>query len=358
MFQGRIDGACKAPIDAGKLSGMPKTLLHALPLLALLHAGCETASSGTDGGVLPGSDAPRADVPGADVPGVDAPFVPSDGGTMPMGALVDPACTDGMYREELPDRSASLDDIVAGFSSAGARSFVDEATRRRYPLGSRFLAEGRFGGSSCVDLFFSDRSSADAAFSQLSTLVHECGHAVDGALSGFSSNTYVVATGLELTCPMGDTTSRGGVTFARSRIRGDAYQPSRPPCPPGSFSGCDFYANTYLDGNPDDGTFEGGDQGFNMLFEELVQYVNSLATDYAIGDYLARTGRSVSDRDGLLTFMWYVERYLRMARLDYPSAYAQLTSPCWRDAILTVWGRAVLYLEATDGMGEIGRAHV
>jgi hypothetical protein len=263
-------------------------------------------------------------------------------------------CVDGMYRETLPDRSASLDDLVAAYSSAGSNAFVNEVTARRYPVGNRFLSQGRFGGRSCVDIFFSDRSSANAAFSQLSTLVHECGHAVDGDLSSFSSNTYVVATGLELSCSMGDTTSRGGATFERSRIRGDAYQPSRAPCPMGSFSGCDFYANTYLDGDPDDGTFQGGDQGFNMLFEELVQYVNSLATDYAIGDYLARTGRSVSDRDGLLTFMWYVERYLRMARLDYPSAYAQLTSACWRNAILTVWGRAVLYLEATEGMGALG----
>lgn len=321
-------------------------------LCALATAGCDGPTVAPDAPISPGTDAPGTDAPGADVPGTDAPRL--DGGAMPMGMLVDPMCTDGMYREILPDRTASLDDLVAGYSSGTSNQFVSDVTTRRYPLGNRFISEGRFGGMSCVDIFFSDRSSANAAFSQLSTLVHECGHAVDGDLSGFSSNTYVVSSDIELTCAMGDTTSRGGATFERSRIRNDAYQPSRMPCPDGVFSGCDFYANTYLDGDPDDGTFQGGDQGFNMLFEELVQYVNSLATDYAIGDYLAMGGRSVSDRDGLLTFMWYVERYLHMARLDYPAAYAQITNACWRDAILTVWGRAVLYLDATEGMGALG----
>lgn len=274
-----------------------------------------------------------------------------------MSPLVDPMCVDGMYRETLPDRSQSLDDLVSGYTSATSTPFIESVTTRRYPLGNRFLTTGRIGGMNCADFFFSDRSSADRAFSQLSTLVHECGHAVDGDLSSFSSNTYVVSSDIELTCAMGDTTSRGGVTFERSRIRNDAYQAMRPPCTGGSFSGCDFYADTYLNGNPDDGTFEGGDQGFNMLFEELVQYVNSLATDYAIGDYIGRGGSSVSDRDGLLTFMWYVERYLHMARLDYPAAYEHLLNGnggCWRNAILTVWGRAALYLGETEGMPGLG----
>jgi hypothetical protein len=322
--------------------------------LALVQAGCDGPAPGTDGGVLPGTDSPIADAPIA--PGTDAPAT-GDSGTSPMSPLVDPMCIDGMYRETLPNRSQSLDDLVSGYSSGGSTAFVEAVTTRRYPLGNRFLTTGRFSGMSCVDIFFSDRSSADRAFSQLSTLVHECGHAVDSSLSGRGSSTYVVSSDIELTCAMGDTTTRGGLTFARSRIRNDEYQPMRPACPAGSFRDCDFYADTYLNGNPDDATFEGGDQGFNMLFEELVQYVNSLATDYAIGDYIGRGGGSVSDRDGLLTFMWYVERYLRMARLMFPSAYEHLLNGnggCWRDAILTVWGRAVLYLEATDGMGGLG----
>lgn len=276
---------------------------------------------------------------------------------MPMSPLVDPACVDGRYAEVLPDRSIALDDLVSAYSSATAATFVDQVLQRRYPLGRRFATEGTFGGSSCVDIFFTDRSSASRAFSQLSTIVHECGHAVDNGLSSFGSNTYAVSSATELTAAMGDATERGGLTFSRSRIRNDAYQASRPACGGAFRSGCDFYADTYLDGNPDDGTFDGGDQGFSMLFEELVQYVNSLATDYAVSDWLAMGGGSVSDRDGLLTFMWYVERYLRMARLDYPSAYDHIANGDagrWRRAVLTVWGRAVLFLDATDTIRGLG----
>jgi len=308
-------------------------------------AGCDGPTVFPDGG--PGGDAPIA--PGTDAPSVDAPAVG------PMSALVDPLCIDGMYRETLPDRTVSVADLVSGFTTPGAIDFVNGVTSRRYPLGNRFVTTGRFGGMSCVEPFFRDRSSADEAFGQLSTLVHECGHAVDGDLSSFGSNTYVVSSDIELSCDMGDTTSRGGLTFARSRIRSDAFQTMRAACPDGVFRNCDFYANTYLDGDPDDATFQGGDQGFNMLFEELVQYVNSLATDYAIGDQLG--SGSVSDRDGLLTFMWYVERYLLMARTDFPSAYEHLLNGdggCWRDAILTVWGRAVLYLDETEDMPGLG----
>jgi len=50
-------------------------------------------------------------------------------------------------------------------------------------------------------------------------------------------------------------------------------------------------------------------------------------------------------------------RYLRMARLDYPAAYSQILDGdggCWRNAVLTVWGRAWLYLGVTEGMSHLG----
>ena len=89
-----------------------------------------------------------------------------------------------------------------------------------------------------------------------------------------------------------------------------------------------------------------------MLFEEVVQYVNSLATGHAFQDQIQW---SVSERDGILTFLWYLERYLKMAREQYPAAYAHLSqTACWREGILNVWGRAWLYLKATEGNGKLG----
>lgn len=94
-----------------------------------------------------------------------------------------------------------------------------------------------------------------------------------------------------------------------------------------------------------------------MLFEEAVQYVNSLATAYAYSSELQSTGFTVTERDGILTFLWYLTRYLRLARMSHPTAYQHILQGdggCWRDALLTLWGRAWLYLEATATMSHLG----
>ncbi len=96
----------------------------------------------------------------------------------------------------------------------------------------------------------------------------------------------------------------------------------------------------------------GSDQGFSSVLEETTQYINSLATDWALLDQLRF---SISARDGILTFLWYIERYLHMARNQFPSVYERLSSdPCWRQAILTVWGRAWFYLDLTADIQQLG----
>ena len=155
-------------------------------------------------------------------------------------------------------------------------------------------------------------------------------------------------------CKGGLSSQQGGKTFARSLIKNDEYQTFHPACKSLQGKNCDAYAFIYLDGNPNDSKFEGGDQGFNALFEEVVQYVNSLIVGYAFADKKPAFGAS-SDRDGILTFLWYVERYLRMGRQDFPQAYKVLRDDkCWREAILTIWGRAWFYLEKTKNMKGLG----
>ena len=74
---------------------------------------------------------------------------------------------------------------------------------------------------------------------------------------------------------------------------------------------------------------------------------------YAFQDQYGQ--RSVSERDGILTFLWYVTRYLKMARESYPDAYAAIIEDdCWRELTLTLWGRAWLYLELTEGIPQLG----
>ena len=338
---------------------MPRSIASALALALTLLAGCDDGRVSVDGSVALDADTSldggtAIDGGGAPIDGggaVDAGR--RDGGTLPPGIHVDPSCTDGLYTEAIPDVDADISDIA--FTEIGP--YVDAVLDRRYPVGADLVAGGRMHtgfGMDCDILFAGGASSGADVIGRLGTIVHECGHFFDLHLSSGSTSVYEVTGDLRLSCQRGDATNRGGDTFARSRINDDAYSALRPPCG-GSGSDCDRYADIYLDGDPDDGTFQGGDQGFNMLFEETVQYVNSLAVAWAFVDQRP-AGQRTSARDGLLTFLWYTERYLRRARLQDPDAYARITDPCWRDAILEVWGRAWLYLEATEGITALGIA--
>ncbi len=270
----------------------------------------------------------------------------SDAGPI-TSELTDPECTDGRYAEALPDRTASLDDLTFDGNVA---TFVDAVLERRYPFGLALVRGGRESPdveADCSVFYASDPQNAAELYDRLPTIVHECGHIYDSALSEGDSNTYVIHDSTRFECDGGDTTARGGETFARSLILGDGFQSRYPVCEEGSFDDCDFYATLYLDGDPEDETFQSGDQGFNMLLEEVVQYVNSLATQYAYRDRLP-PGFFTSGRDGILALLWYMQRYLHMARLEHPDAYAHISGEaCWRDAILNAWGRAWLYLELT-----------
>lgn len=246
---------------------------------------------------------------------------------------VDPACIDGQFAETLPDPSADVSAEIAAYSPNELREFYDAILLKRYPVGAT-LVRGGLAVFDCVGAFARGTSTAEGAIASLDTVVHECGHAHDLS-QGFQ--TYVINDELTLSC------SGAGSTFARSLIGDDEFQTRRPPCGAG-FVGCDHYYDTYLTGN-------GSDQGFDMVLEETVQYVNSLATAYAFQDFVRG---SISALDGLLTFLWYTERYLRMARLQYPDDYARITDPCWREAILTVWGRAWWILEEARENGSLG----
>jgi hypothetical protein len=90
-----------------------------------------------------------------------------------------------------------------------------------------------------------------------------------------------------------------------------------------------------------------------MLLEEASQYVNSLASALAFYD-VRKGGSRITERDGVLTFLWYVERYLKLAREEHPDAYTFLLGDaCWRQVTLTIWDRAWFYLNATKGMKEL-----
>jgi hypothetical protein len=306
-------------------------------------AGSASSHSGAGGGTLTGGGEPAGGSGGS--------------GAAPAPDAGPPACdtvTARVLAEELPDPDASL----AGASFDGdIGAFVDAALARRYPFGLELVRGGRLSPvlDDCSVFFGEPASSAADVYSSMEVIVHECGHLHDNNLSSGNTTAYDLHADLRFECERGDTTSRGGDTFARSLIVNDSFQDSRPPCAAGSSSGgCDGYAPVYLDGDPEDAVFDGGDQGFNLLMEEAVQYVNSIATSWAFSDQKPQFV-SVSARDGILTFLWYIERYLRMARTEFPSAYARITGDdCWRELTLSVWTRAERYLELTQSDGSLG----
>lgn len=318
--------------------------LGALALAPLASAGCSATS--TREGFGDAAVDPTQQTDGGDTS-------VGEGGT-PAPQPSKPGCAQGSYTEALPTK-ASLTDL--SYSSAQAQSYVTSALQRRYPIG-KFILEGGLTGplaaqqGNCVDRFLRDKATAQSVLRQAPTLVHECGHFFDLGEAKGGDSVYVLRDDLRFTCKGGDTTSRGGKTFARSRIKTDAFYAKRTACGGTVSQGCDFYADIYLDGDPDDATFDSGDQGYNSVLEEATQYVNSIATALAFQD--AYQGTKVSERDGILTFLWYIERYLQLARTDYKTAYAAIAEdPCWRQATLSVWDRGWFFLEATKGINEL-----
>lgn len=275
----------------------------------------------------------------------------------PQSDIVDDECLDGQYSEVLPTPTSDISSWLQSYSSSDVYSFIDGILTARFPTG-QFLFEGGYNSQgnfsdNCLNYFLYDNSSASAVIGQLSTIVHECGHFFDLGSGGWGDNAYLFTEELNYTCSNGSTPDNGGgQTFSRSLINNDEYASLHPPCANFTDQGCDSYAAIYLNGDPNDGTFDSGDQGYGMLHEETLQYIHSLATSYSFADQYQY---STSARDGILTFLWYTMRYLRMARLEYPQTYTLLSQDaCWREMILTTWGRAWLYLELTQDNAQLG----
>lgn len=315
-----------------------------------VSVGSEDGQGGGDAGAAadaqPAFDSSAADATKADT------------GQPPAGnAHTVASCPDGKFPEPSPaNPKASLASATGGFAAAQAVAFIEAALALRYPVGKTLLAEGKKvamgGGKNCVDAFFqaSKAGSPSAALGQASTLVHECGHFYDMGQSGFSGRMYYLNEAVQFTCT-GLSYQGSNKGFARSQIKGDGFDASWQPCASFGMSGCDGYAPIYLSGDPKDAKFDSGDQGYDMLLEEVAQYVNSLAVDYAFAD---QSPFSTSAEDGILTFLWYMTRYIHLARLQHPTVYKYLSeNACWRQATLSIWGRAWLYLDKTKGNAKL-----
>ena len=333
---------------ASRACGQTLRVFASVAIAAIALAACGGASAGLDARAGDSAGAPEGV---QDATGADA--APEASGPAPV---VDKWCTDGLYYEALPTPSASISAAIAAFSAAAPNDFVLAALDARSPLEAALTRMAFAINSGCMTKYLQDKSSANGVLQGAPLALHECFHFLDGHGSTGLKSSYWVNPDTQLVCKNGGSTEThsGGDTFARSRIRNDGLATGHPPCadPAKPSPGCDPYATIYLDGNPDDASFDGGDQGLDSVLEEALQYVNSLALAYAFQDAI---DGSTSARDGILTFLWYIERYVRMARLQYPKAWARIKDDaCWRGLALTIWGRAWMYLDATAGNGALG----
>ena len=254
-----------------------------------------------------------------------APATTPNGGT--LGGETNP--TGGSWSEtnwcsSLSDLSA----IEAAHTPGTLRQTLVDVSAARYPPGVGFIDAQ--SDSELQIWFFGGTDTFDGVMDGYEVAVHEGAHIWGFQYFGFDSYSYRIVDDDHII----DTLRLDN--FPRSEIL------TRHPYP-----NDDFYADTYLTG-------QSGSQGFNTVLDEFNAYGHSLVSRYCTRDTLS-PGSSTSARDGLLTFMLYVELYLKIAREEHPSDYdAILADGAQVQVILDVWDRAEHWLAITESESSLG----
>jgi len=95
----------------------------------------------------------------------------------------------------------------------------------------------------------------------------------------------------------------------------------------------DWYYTTYLTG-------QSGQQDILLILEEVNAYSHQAYSDTKLIKLLPRNAR-ISTRDGLATFMYYFELYLRQGRLHHISDYKKIKgNENYLNLIKTMWENA------------------
>lgn len=276
--------------------------------------------AGGDGGTEGGDPGSGEDGPGVP-PGDDGDA--SDGGddgSTPPGEECPAQC----YCEPF-DLEADIGDLEAGFSGGNWAETMMQVLDRRYPAGGDLLVEMQddpwFGQ-------FTDTSSFTGLMDSLMTEVHEGTHGWDyNHAFGQPYFGYWLRADLIFEPPKIDGFPRSEIL---SMVEG---------------SDTSLYDGTYLTGTQ-------GTYGFYELLDEMNAYINGMGAVAAVGEHIPW---GMSGRDGAVAFMYYLELYLRRARTEYPSLYAQLQAePQYVELIRTQWLRTNFLLEKADSHPHIG----
>ncbi len=280
-----------------------RSWLSLLTTLGLTLAGCGSAVNNT-----------TAD-PDAAAPAGDAQAATPD------------AQSPATYTEALCDDAADLSDLAAAYENtpAGLRAATRGIAERRYPIGVAFIDVQT---DDQLMRWFRARNTFADVMSGFEVAVHEGAHIWDITMIR-SDWPYRLRDDLVIR-------PRRLTNFNRSEILTLHADPD-----------ADSYDEVYLRG-------QSGAQGFNTLLDEYVAYTHSLASRYCTRDSLGR-GLRISARDGILTLMYYVELYLKIARTEHPDDYAEIIGdPAHVELIRTVWQRAEFWLERTASLPQLG----
>jgi hypothetical protein len=235
---------------------------------------------------------------------------------------------DASYREEPScEQLSDVSRLAAEYHPGDRRATLYALAKARYPAGLPFLQAqidaqlaAWFGGAP---------DSFEGTASHFDTAVHEGSHIWGFERFSPATQTYPVDASTNLRV-------KRLRNFPRSEILEVHVDRDSDP-----------YAKTYLEG-------EAGAQGFNSLLDEYNAYAHSLASRYCTRDLLDANAR-VSSRDGILTFMYYVEVYLQLARTRHRADYtAILSDEGHRRMIVTVWDRAELWLRRSADEPRLG----
>ena len=238
-----------------------------------------------------------------------------------------PINTGSWSEEDWCGDMADLSATAANYDGSNLRETLVEVSALRYPPAIGFIDAQTDGYLSTW--YGGSPSNFQGVMDRYEVAVHEGSHIWGFESFSFDSYSYRVVDDDHII----DTTRLDN--FFRSEILDRHPNPSD-----------DFYADTYLTGSS-------GAQGFNTLLDEYNAYTHSLASRHCIRDQFG--GGSTSARDGILTFMWYVETYLKIAREDHPDDYDDiLADDDTIDVILDVWDRAEHWLAITENDDSLG----
>jgi hypothetical protein len=234
---------------------------------------------------------------------------------------------DATYREPGCDALPNVSDLASSYRPDALRATVELLAARRYPDGFEFV---RAQDDRQLAIWFTGAASTfDEMVSRFDAAVHEGSH-IWGA-KRFNGRTQSYSVRKDLTIE-----ARLLQNFHRSEILTQHVDRAS-----------DSFAKTYLLG-------ASGAQGFNTLLDEYNAYAHGLAARTCTRDRMP-SGMRVSARDGMLTMMYYVGVYLRIARTKHAADHDQIMKdPGHRRLILTVWDRAEFWLRKSANVPGLG----